>query len=352
VPYNKPSEVPDAVPDSKKAQFMEVWNSAYKKAKEDGKSDEEAEKSAFAQAWGVIGKEKKTMKAKKELRFSSGGEFRVSDDGKMLSGYAATWDTWADIGGFRECVRKGAFKDELAARADVRALFNHDPNQVLGRTKAGTLRLEEDEKGLGFEVDLPDTQLGRDIRCLVARGDVSGCSFGFSAVDQRWTDNIEGGQLQTSRELLNVKLFDISPATFPAYTGTEVNVRSMFPDGLPGDVEARFDLEGSELRAKKTKSVDGEDLPASAFLIVGDSEKTETWKLPWKFSSEEKTKSHLRNALARFNQLQDVSKEDKDKAWAKLVRLCKQYGIDVDEGKCVKLDAESAQRIVRLHLLD
>jgi cation transport regulator ChaB len=67
MPYSKPSDVPDAVPKDKKAQFMEVWNSAYKKAKDDGKSDDAAEKSAFAQAWGVIGKEKNALELLNEV---------------------------------------------------------------------------------------------------------------------------------------------------------------------------------------------------------------------------------------------------------------------------------------------
>jgi hypothetical protein len=81
----------------------------------------------------------------------------------------------------------------------------------------------------------------------------------------------------------------------------------------------------------KTKRVDGEDLTSDCFLIVGDKDDTSTWKLPWKFSTDEKTKSHLRNALARFNQLKDVSQEDKDTAWNKLVKLCKQYDIEVSD---------------------
>lgn len=80
-----------------------------------------------------------------------------------------------------------------------------------------------------------------------------------------------------------------------------------------------------------TKRVDGEDLSSSAFLIVGDKDDTSTWKLPVKFSSKAKTKTHLRNALARFDQLKDVSEEEKKSAWARLERLCKEYGIKVSD---------------------
>jgi len=81
----------------------------------------------------------------------------------------------------------------------------------------------------------------------------------------------------------------------------------------------------------KTKRVDGEDLPASAFLIVLDKDDTSTWNLPWRFSTEEKTVAHLRNALARFNQLKDVPEDVKAKAWKRLVGLCKKHGIEVSD---------------------
>ena len=84
---------------------------------------------------------------------------------------------------------------------------------------------------------------------------------------------------------------------------------------------------------KKTKKVDGEDLSARDFIIVGDAEDTSTWKLPWRFSTLEKTRSHLRNALARFSSLKDVAEDVKAKAWTKLKSLCKKYGIKVTENK-------------------
>lgn len=98
-----------------------------------------------------------------------------------------------------------------------------------------------------------------------------------------------------------------------------------------------YDEDSTHIHVKKgdakTKRVAGEDLSASAFLIVGDKDKTDTWKLPVKFSSDAKSKSHIRNAIARFDQLKSVSQSDKDAAWKKLVSMAKQYGIDVAEEK-------------------
>jgi len=85
------------------------------------------------------------------------------------------------------------------------------------------------------------------------------------------------------------------------------------------------------LAKKKTKRVAGEDLPQSAFAYVGDPDKTETWKLPIKFSSEAKSKSHVRNALARFNQTQGIPASEKGKVRAKIVSAARKYGIDVSE---------------------
>jgi hypothetical protein len=82
---------------------------------------------------------------------------------------------------------------------------------------------------------------------------------------------------------------------------------------------------------EKTKKVDSEDLTADCFIIAKDKSDPSTWKLPWKFSTEEKIKSHLRDALARFGQLKGVSAEEKATAWKKLVRLCKKYDIEVTQ---------------------
>ena len=88
-------------------------------------------------------------------------ELRAS--GRKLEGYAATFGTPANVGGFSETIQAGAFRASLAAGADILALVDHDPGRLLARTASGTLRLAEDTRGLRFELDLPDTSLGRDM---------------------------------------------------------------------------------------------------------------------------------------------------------------------------------------------
>lgn len=151
-------------------------------------------------------------------------ERRADDSGKVtVTGYAAVFGEWAEIGRwFQETVARGAFANTIRT-ADVRAYFDHDRGRVLGRSSAGTLRLEEDAKGLKVEIDLPDTTDGRDVAILIERGDVSGMSFRFSAVREEWDETVEPAK----RTLLEVELQEVSIVSEPAYEGTSVALRSL-----------------------------------------------------------------------------------------------------------------------------
>ncbi len=120
----------------------------------------------------------------------------------------------------------GAF-DRAIREDDVRGLFNHSPDMVLGRTKAKTMRLSVDAMGLAYEIDAPDTQVGRDLVESLRRGDIDGSSFSFTTTDEEWRK--EGG-VQV-RLLKGVALYDVGPVTFPAYEATSAAARS--------DLEAR-----------------------------------------------------------------------------------------------------------------
>lgn len=140
-----------------------------------------------------------------------------------ISGYAAVFGQESvDLGGFREIVESGAFAE--AIDGDVRALFNHDPNLILGRTPK-TLRLQEDENGLHYEIDPPDTQAAHDLLVSLGRGDISQSSFGFKTLNEMWEEPTPGRSYPL-RRIVRVELFDISPVTFPAYPITSVEARS------------------------------------------------------------------------------------------------------------------------------
>lgn len=144
------------------------------------------------------------------------------NDQIILRGYAAVFNQLSDdLGGFRERVLPGAFAKTLK-EADVRALWQHNVNYVLGRIKNKTLRLWEDTHGLTFEILPPNTQWASDFLTSIRRGDVSQMSFSFEAVHDRWEDDPSLGIIRT---LVEVRLLDISPVTFPAYPRTSVSVQ-------------------------------------------------------------------------------------------------------------------------------
>lgn len=407
---------------------------------------------------------------------------RSADGGKPgIEGYGAVFNqeyVLYDSPTLRivERVLPGTFKRTIAESQDVRCLFNHDANNLLGRTTNQTMRLREDAKGLAFDTDLDmQTRIANDVSRFIARKDVTGCSFSFNVTKQTRTETEENDKLIILREIQDVDTYDVGPVTYPAYEGTSVGgrsisrreLRSIFPDGLPASVrrhapsfEALFGTRGdggtdgeegvetdegdgpvgdevdgtpqdpawadyheqcaehyddmaeeqmgmstlaadcandmreayskrddgdgdaddvaqeihqrmiehcddqsdhhlacagmnyeqasfhrsltvgddstpvrSDRAAAKTKRVAGEDLPASSFLYVGDPKKTDTWALPWKFSTDSKTKSHLQNALARFNQTSTIPADEKPAVYKKLVAKAKEYGIHVSDDK-------------------
>ncbi len=163
-----------------------------------------------------------TTTPRKEYRIFK-TEIKAKQDAPQIEGYAAVFNTTADLGYLREFIAPGAFKRAIAEKQDVRALFNHDPSNVLGRTKSGTLTLNEDNTGLHFVCDLPDTQIGRDVRTMIMRGDVDQCSFGFMVNKESVTYEDDG---TCTREIQECDLFDVSPVTYPAYESTSVEARS------------------------------------------------------------------------------------------------------------------------------
>ena len=150
-------------------------------------------------------------------------ELSAAPGQRKLAGYAAVFGQETRISDFTEVIHPGAFAASLKGR-DILALVDHDPSRLLARTKSGTLRLEEDSKGLRFELDLPDTTEGRDLLALAERGDIGGMSFGFTVArsGEQWSGK--------KRELRAVTLHEISVVhAWPAYQGTSVEPRARRP---------------------------------------------------------------------------------------------------------------------------
>lgn len=158
-------------------------------------------------------------------------ELRTSGDGEtqrpQIAGYAAVFNTRSALlfGTFVEEIAPGAFDDVMGD--DVRALFNHDPNFVLGRTRSNTLRLEIDSRGLAYTIDPPDTQTVRDLVLTpLQRGDVTGSSFGFRVAPDGDEWRREGEIIVRTIHRL-AELRDVSPVTYPAYGDSHAAQRSL-----------------------------------------------------------------------------------------------------------------------------
>ena len=165
------------------------------------------------------------------------------EDGEaVLRGHAAVFDSWSvDLGGFREKIASGAFKTAIK-EDDVRALWNHNSDIVLGRTKSDTLSLSEDKDGLAIEINLPDTQLIRDMVIgPIERGDVDKMSFAFGTRKDSWEEFPDDPGKLSERTLLDVSLSDVSPVTYPAYPETDVALAKRSLEAWRADHEPEKD---------------------------------------------------------------------------------------------------------------
>lgn len=219
------------------------------------------------------GIERRTVAARVEVRASS------TDEAYTIEGHAAVFDDLSeDLGFFEpwfERIEPGAFKTVLSKAPDVRALFNHDPNYVLARTKSGTLRVSEDDDGLLYEADIDGgTDIGKRLRSSLTRRDVDQSSFAFRVARKgdSWEEDDEGRLIRTIHKFS--ELYDVSPVTYPAYPTTDVGTSSRNSDddddpddegtGVPTGTEV---LEGTAPTDERE-----DDEPAGQRVHDGDGE--------------------------------------------------------------------------------
>jgi HK97 family phage prohead protease len=183
-----------------------------------------------------VGEDRSKMKEIERRTFTVRNiETREAEDGAMrLSGYAAVFNDPSVPLPFSERIAPGAFRKTLSETPDVRLLINHE-GLPLARTKNGTLTLSEDEVGLRFDADLPDTTEARDLWTLIQRGDVDQMSFAFRVIRQKWSAD------RTERTLTEVSLADgdVSVVTYPAYPTTTVEAREALVNAIQAVKEGR-----------------------------------------------------------------------------------------------------------------
>jgi HK97 family phage prohead protease len=195
-------------------------------------------------------------KGKLETRFVEVEKFEIREDGDgmRLEGYAALFNSRSEnLGGFTETIAPGAFRASLKSRNNVFLFWNHETGSPLASTRAGTLSLVEDDRGLRVSATLANTTLGRDVRELVSTGVISGFSFGFSMPARGGDEwNAEG----TERVLKSVRLFEVSLVSMPAYKATEgtATVRGL------DKVAKRAEVDADALADALLKIENGEDI--------------------------------------------------------------------------------------------
>jgi len=171
-------------------------------------------------------------------KFDATLEVREENGERVIEGYAAKYGVEANIGPFKETISRGAFdKVLMSPDLDCRALINHDPTLILGRSSAGTLELSSDDIGLKYRVKLGNQQYATDLYESIERGDISQSSFAFTIKDQTWSED------RSTRSVDQVaSLLDVSPVCYPAFK--------------EATVVARKEEEPKEIRTAGVKSSD------------------------------------------------------------------------------------------------
>ena len=207
-----------------------------------------------------------------------------ADGGQKIVGMAAVyydgtprteytlWD------GVKERIRHGAFSQLLKDGTDTRALFNHDPDNLLGRTTTDTLKLKSTRFGLAYEITPPDTQTARDVVALLQRGDLTGSSFSFLIGEESWKEEEDGDEVREIKQV--AKLFDVGPVTFPAYEATTANMRSLESWRAERAEAAERAAVAAQLAAAKHEAAEKQAAEAEALRLMHYREQIEAYAGP------------------------------------------------------------------------
>jgi HK97 family phage prohead protease len=169
----------------------------------------------------------------KQERRTITGSVHTRADGegmpKEVGGIAAVVNSVTDLGYFEEVIMAGAFDNALAKDYDIRCLFNHEADLILGRTKADTCRVFVNGDGNLEYTWIPDYENPTHMSVVrsIMRGDITQSSFAFTIKEQNWSESEKYGSMGKRSITMIDSLYDVSPVTYPAYEDTEADARSI-----------------------------------------------------------------------------------------------------------------------------
>ena len=196
---------------------------------------------------------------KKDIEFRNITLRSLDGESREIEGFIPYLSYSEDMG-FRERIMPGAFSKSLAESKDIRCLYSHEDGNLLARTRNNSLVFTDGEDGLRFRFEAPETTLGNDVLSMVRTGLLSGCSFGFSVITDDW--HLVNGQ--EVRDLVEVRLYEVSIVGTPAYSQSTVSMRSL--SSL---------LDGKELSEDDQKSVEAEIAKLQSLLPHTEEEHRE-----------------------------------------------------------------------------
>ena len=198
----------------------------------------------------------------KEVRYSPIVFRNLEEDSRRLEGRAIVFDSYSNNLGFYEKINRSAVTQELINNSDIIFTFNHDPNQLLARYRngGGSLDVELREDGVYFSFDIPNTTLGNDIYELIKRGDISNCSFCFTVADEKDSQKWEKRDGKMYREIMKISgLYDLSAVTYPAYSDTDINARSIEARNIAEEELDKIIKEAEEKAAEAEAEAEAEN---------------------------------------------------------------------------------------------
>ena len=243
----------------------------------------------------------------KEVRYSPIVFRNLEEDSRRLEGRAIVFDSYSNNLGFYEKINRSAVTQELINNSDIIFTFNHDPNQLLARYRngGGSLDVELREDGVYFSFDIPNTTLGNDIYELIKRGDISNCSFCFTVADEKDSQKWEKRDGKMYREIMKISgLYDLSAVTYPAYSDTDINARSIEARNIAEEELDKIIKEAEEKAAEAEAEVENreEEKP----------EEKEVENLDEKPEEVEKPEEKSEKPVEEKTEKREINKENKN----------------------------------------